>query len=79
MKEKYSKLGLFTIELWRAKRLSVQESTGEFRTEASGAVPEKALKGQAIDVTTTSVLQKLLYYPLIFIDTRCCQGYARAP
>ena len=53
MKEKYSKLGIFTIELWRSKIMHAIEPTSDFKADALEPVPEKALKGQALDIATT--------------------------
>lgn len=58
MKETYGQLGLITIKLSREQILSTHEAnpTQDEKTEALKAVPEKALKGQALDVATTSVI-----------------------
>ena len=60
MKEKFGKLGLFTIELWRSQIRERHEPTSEFKVSTLEAVPEKALKGQALDVATTSVLRPMV-------------------
>ena len=67
MKEKYSKLGIFTIELWRSKIVLATESTHNFKVDALGPVPEKALKGQALDVVTTCVARTIRRYHLLML------------
>ena len=57
MKEMYGQLGLITIKLSHEQEISSYEadSTLDYKIDALKAVPEKALKGQALDVATTSV------------------------
>ena len=56
MKEKYSKLGILTVELWREQAISLTDAVHNTKIGSLHSVPEKALKGQALDVATTCVL-----------------------
>jgi hypothetical protein len=52
MKKRYEKLGNITIEIWRMKFLRKVDESQEPRHGALGVVPEKALKGQALSLST---------------------------
>ena len=53
-KEKYGNLGALRIEFWRCQCLETL-SKGSFSTKYVGVVPEKALKGQPLDVASRLV------------------------
>jgi hypothetical protein len=55
LKEKFGKLGLFKLEMWREQQLYQVDSTSIFEADAPKPIPEKALKGQPLEVTTTFV------------------------
>jgi hypothetical protein len=52
VKRRYEELGNISIEIWRMKLRDQRDHSGELRHEALGVVPEKALKGQALSLST---------------------------
>ncbi|KAF7509839.1 hypothetical protein GJ744_007350 [Endocarpon pusillum] len=56
MNAKYSSLGLIRVEFWRYKteyKKSIEESARMFQNSQPGTVPEKALKGKALSLSTS--------------------------
>ncbi len=60
MKENYGNLGLLTLHLWREQELYQSDATTDASMETLAPVPEKALKGQALQVATTYACASLL-------------------
>jgi hypothetical protein len=52
MKKRYEKLGNITVEIWRMKSLPKVDYLPAARHDTLGVVPEKALKGQALSLST---------------------------
>ena len=52
VKKQYESLGNITIEIWRMQLLRQKDYQEETRHHSLGVVPEKALKGQALSLST---------------------------
>lgn len=57
LKDAFGNLGTLKIEVWRINKGALKLA-GPYTPENAGSVPEKALKGQPIDVKTRLVLTR---------------------
>jgi hypothetical protein len=55
LKEMYNDLGTFRIELWRTTKLGYTDHSSKMASSVN-AVPEKAVKGRLLDLTTRLAL-----------------------
>lgn len=53
LKDKYGSLGTFVLQLWREQSLGSYEGASYFSAEALKPVPEKALKGNPLEVAAS--------------------------
>jgi hypothetical protein len=51
-RQQYKALGNISVEIWRMKLLEIKDHLQATRHDSLGVVPEKALKGQALSLST---------------------------
>jgi hypothetical protein len=52
LKQQYEGLGNISVEIWRMRLLEIRDHLEATRHDSLGIVPEKALKGQALSLST---------------------------
>jgi hypothetical protein len=52
LKQQYESLGNISVEVWRMKLLEIKDCLEAAKHDSLGIVPEKALKGQALSLST---------------------------